>query len=85
MSPVAPLENSPMNTDEPVVVARVTHPAEAELLRNLLQTEGIVCELGGSHQGGFGGVLEIPVMVRACDAERAQQVLAEHPHKERPE
>ena len=71
----------PVDANEPVVVQTTNNFAEAEILKNVLESEGIKCELGGENQGSFADVLGIPIMVRAGDEERARQVLAAHsPH-----
>ena len=40
----------------------------------------IVCELDGEGQASLAGILDIKVLVRAWDEERARQVLAAHAH-----
>jgi hypothetical protein len=67
-----------MDADEPVVVQTTTNFAEAEILKNLLEGEGIKCEVEGENQGSFAGVLGISLLVRAWDEERARQILAAH-------
>jgi hypothetical protein len=64
-----------MDSEEPVSVYTVTDPTQAELIRNALQEEGIVCEISGETQGGFTGVFSIDVMVRAIDADRARHII----------
>ena len=67
-----------MSGDEPVEVYTVNNPMVAELIRNALEAEGIVCEISGESQGGFSGVLdEIQIMTHAGDAERARQIISE--------
>jgi hypothetical protein len=68
----------PVDAHEPVVIHTTTNVGEAEILKNVLQGEGIQCELEGENQGSFAGVLGIRVLVRAWDEERARQVLAAH-------
>src|SRR5262245_18523764 len=53
---------------------------EAEMVRNLLESEGIPAQAAGEMQGGFAGVLEIPVFVQAADADRALTLLEAHGH-----
>ncbi len=67
-----------MDANEPVVVATTTNFPEAEILKNLLENEGLKCELEGENQGSLTGVLGISVMVRAWDADRARKILAAH-------
>jgi hypothetical protein len=63
-----------------VVVYTTTNLAEAEILKNVLEGEGIRCDLDGENQGGFAGVVDVRILVRAWDEERARQVLASHGH-----
>lgn len=67
-----------MDANEPVVVFTTNNSAEAEILRNALEAEGIKCELDGENQGSFVGALGVNIMVRARDAEHARQVLLSH-------
>ena len=69
-----------MDTNEPVAIRTTKSLAEAEILKNLLESEGIKCELDGENQGGFVGALDVRLLVRAWDEERARQVLASHGH-----
>ena len=66
-----------MESQEPIEVYTVTDPTVAEMIRNALHQEGIVCEISGESQGGFSGVLEIQILTRAIDAERARQIIDE--------
>ena len=69
-----------MDTNEPVVVYTTNNPAEADILKNLLESEGIKAEVGGEIQGSFTGILGVNVLVRAWDEERARKILASHGH-----
>jgi Putative prokaryotic signal transducing protein len=76
-----------MDSEEPVVVYTVNDPTVAEMIRNALHEEGIVAEISGESQGGFSGVLEIDVLTKAIDADRARKIiegLEEH-HREEAE
>jgi hypothetical protein len=64
-----------MESQEPFVVYTVTDPTRAELIRNALHEEGIVCEISGESQAGFSGVFEIEILTRAIDAERARRII----------
>jgi hypothetical protein len=64
-----------MDDQEPVVVYTVNDPIRAELLRNVLQEEGIVAEISGESQAGLSGVLQIEILTKAADAERARQII----------
>src|SRR5260370_41458334 len=66
-----------MDSQDPIEVYTVTDPTLAELIRNALHEEGIVCEISGEGQGGFSGVLEIQILTKASDAERARGIIAE--------
>jgi hypothetical protein len=69
-----------VDVNEPVVVHTTNNLAEAEILKNMLEGEGIKCELDGENQGSFAGVLDVKILVRAWDEERARQALASHAH-----
>ena len=60
------------------VVARLTNPLEAEMLRNALEAEEIACFLEGENQAALAGVLDIRVRVRANDRDRAEQIISEY-------
>jgi Putative prokaryotic signal transducing protein len=68
-----------MASDELVTIETVSNPVEAEIIRNALNAEGIACEIGNENQAAFPGVgaLEIEIMTRARDADRARKILAE--------
>ncbi len=63
-----------MDAEEPVEVYSVTDPTVAELMRNALHDAGILCEISGESQAGLTGVLEIQIMTRAADADRARHI-----------
>lgn len=67
-----------MDVNEPVVVCTTNNLAEAELLKNVLESEGIKCELDGENEGSFAGVMGVRILVRAWDEERARQALGSH-------
>jgi Putative prokaryotic signal transducing protein len=69
-----------MDANEPAVVYTTNNTSDAEILKNVLEGEGIECELDGENQGGFVGVLDVKILVRASDEERARRVLASHAH-----
>lgn len=64
-----------MEDQDLVTVTKVRSPAEAEVMRGVLESIGIACMIGGESQGGFAGVLEIEVMTAAADADRARDYL----------
>ncbi len=67
-----------MDENEPVEVHTTTNANEAEVLKSLLEGQGIKCELDGENQGSFSGVFTVRILVRARDEQRARQVLADH-------
>ena len=71
-----------MDENEPVAIRTTSNHAEAEILKNVLESEGIKCELDGENQGSFAGVLAIRILVRAWDEERARQVLDSYTRSE---
>jgi hypothetical protein len=66
-----------MDSQDPIEVYTLTDPTLAELIRNALHEEGIVCEISGEGQAGFTGMLEIQILTKASDADRARQIIAE--------
>lgn len=69
-----------MDENEPVAVYTTTNANEAEVLKTLLEGEGIKTELDGENQGSFSGVLNVTILVRAHDEEKARKLLADHEH-----
>lgn len=69
-----------MHTDDLMEVYSTDNPIEAELLRNALHAEGIKCEVGGEGQGGLSGlgIMEVRLLVRAEDFDRARSLLESH-------
>src|SRR5262245_24920755 len=63
-----------MDAEEPVEVYTVTNPAMAEMIRAALEEDGIICEISGESQAGLSGVLDIQIMTRAIDADRARKI-----------
>ena len=66
-----------MESNDPVPIYYVNDPTKAELICNTLREEGIACEIAGEQQGGFAGVLEIQILTKAADAERALAIIRE--------
>jgi hypothetical protein len=58
-----------------VTVTKVYNPAEAELVRAALETEGIRCVIGGEGQAGLAGVLTIDILVPEDSLARARKHL----------
>jgi hypothetical protein len=69
-----------MNANEPVAVFTTNDPSQAQILKNYLEAEGIACELDGENQAGLTALLDIRLLVRAWDEDRARRVLASHGH-----
>ena len=67
-----------MNADEPIVVYTTNNLADAEIRRSLLQGEGIKCELDSENQAGLVGLLDVNLLVRPQDEDRARKILAGH-------
>ncbi|HQR05213.1 MAG TPA: DUF2007 domain-containing protein [Gemmatales bacterium] len=61
--------------NEPVIAFSTNQFAEAEILKNMPESEGIQCLLEGEHQAGFTGILEIRGMVSAWDEVNARMLL----------
>jgi hypothetical protein len=52
--------------------------AKAEILRNVIEADGIKCELDSENQGSFSGIVDVRVLVHAWNEERALKALAAH-------
>ncbi|MFO0965676.1 MAG: DUF2007 domain-containing protein [Gemmataceae bacterium] len=72
------------NDDDLVTVYTTNSPIDAEMVKNLLRTEGIHAEAANEMQAGLAGVLQIPVLVRPDDVDRARKLLASHSHLQQP-
>ena len=70
-----------MEAAEPVTVYTVNNPYEAEVIKTVLQGEGISCQLDGEGQAGLSDILEIGILVRASDADRAQKFIRQNEAK----
>lgn len=73
----------PDQTDggELVTVYTLKDPYMAEVIKNALRGEGIPCELDGEGQAGLSGILDIGVLVRAQDADRARAIMEQDERK----
>ena len=68
-----------MDPQDPVEVYATLSPSEAEIIRVMLDGEGIGAEVAGDAQGGFPGALpEVSVLVPAQDADRARDLIRQH-------
>jgi len=71
-----------MDSSEPVEVYSTFRPAEADIIANMLQAEGIDAKAAGEAQGSFTGATpEVTVMVLAKDADRARLLIRSHQEK----
>jgi hypothetical protein len=73
----------PNETDgsELVTVYTLKDPYKAEIIKNALRGEGILCELDGEGQAGLSDVLDIGVLVRVRDADLARGLIEQHEQK----
>jgi len=62
-----------------------TAQMEADLARNILQSQGIPCILQGESSVEMLPVLDIPLLVREEDAAHAERILQEYMNAEAPE
>jgi hypothetical protein len=74
----------PKETDgcELVTVYTLKDPYKAGIIMNALRDEGIPCELDGEGQAGLSEILDIGVLVRAQDADRARGFIEQHARKQ---
>lgn len=68
--------------DDLLSVYSTDNASEAEILRAALHSEGIKCEISGESQAGLAGIgsLEILLLVKAEDFDRASVFLEQHHH-----
>ena len=73
----------PDQTDggELVTVYTLKDPYMAEVIKNALHGAGIPCELDGEGQAGLSGILDIGVLGRAQDADRARALIEQDERK----
>ncbi len=64
-----------MEADEPVTVYTVNNPYEAEIIKMVLQGQGISCQLDGEGQAGLSDILEIRILVPVRDADQATKII----------
>jgi hypothetical protein len=68
-----------METSEPVQVYSTLSPAEAEIIRGMLEEEGIDAKVAGDFLVGFPDATpDVAVLVHADDAERARDLIVQH-------
>lgn len=61
-----------------VTVYTINDPIKAELMKNMLADHGIDADLGGEHQAGFTGALNVDIIVREADAQAAMEFIQIH-------
>jgi hypothetical protein len=73
----------PKETDgnELVTIYTLKDPYKAEIIKNALHGEGILCELDGQGQAGLSEVLDIGILVRARDADLGRRLIEQHERK----
>ena len=64
-----------MDSQDLVTVYTVQSAAEAEIVCNALKSVGIHAVVGGETQAGFAGVLEIDVLTKVEDVDKARKYL----------
>jgi hypothetical protein len=71
-----------MDANELVTVYTVANSAEAEIIKNALQSEGIRAFIEGGNQAGEAGLvgIAIHIEVAAIDADRARRFIEHHQH-----
>lgn len=71
-----------MDPLEPVEVYTAFNPTEAEIIKNMLDAEGLEATVAGDAQGGFQGATpEVAIMVHSRDVDRARDLIREHQKK----
>ncbi len=67
-----------MESEELVEVYTLKNPSLAEIIKGMLQSEGIPCFIDNNTQAGLTGILDATIMVRAADADRAKKLIESH-------
>lgn len=75
------MESQETDRSELVTAYTLNDPYKAEIIKNALLGEGIPCELDGEGQAGLSEVLDIGILVRAQDADRARGFIEQHDQK----
>ena len=73
-----------MDPNELTTIFTTGDPNLAQMIVNELKSEGIDAAVSGENQAGLSGILDVEVLVRAWDADRAKKVLEEGGHHDRP-
>ena len=61
-----------------VTVYTINDVLQAELIKNMLADHDIDAELGGEHQAGFTGALDVEIIVKETDAKAALEFIQVH-------
>ncbi len=71
-----------MDINEPYVAFTTSDPIKADLIKNMLQNEGIKCALEGHDQSFGPGFLpiDIKILVEAGSADHARHLILQHEH-----
>ena len=69
-----------MDASELTTVFTTGNPSLAQMVANELAAEGIVSSVSGENQAGLSGILDVEVLVRAWDADRAREIIHEGGH-----
>ncbi|HUY35893.1 MAG TPA: DUF2007 domain-containing protein [Pirellulales bacterium] len=67
-----------MRDDELVSVYETHDAGDAEIAKLALESEGIAAFVEGERQAGLTGILDVHVVVKTADAERARELIATH-------
>jgi hypothetical protein len=74
------LQKAVLDPSEPVEVYTVTSAETAELIRAILEADGIHCWIEGESQAGLTGILPIGLYVQNKDVDRAFRVIETFDH-----
>jgi len=69
-----------MDPNELVTIFSTGDPSLARIVANELEAEGIQSSVSGENQAGFSGILDVDVLVRTWDADRARAIIHEGGH-----
>jgi hypothetical protein len=67
-----------MDSRDLVSVYSLKDPHLAELIKGLLNSEGVPCHVEGGGQAGLTGIIDIKIIVRAADGDRAARIIRQH-------
>lgn len=73
-----------MDSNELTTIFTTGDPNLARMIVNELKAEGIDATVSGENQAGLSGILDVEVLVRAWDADRAKKILEEGGQHDRP-